>query len=76
MPRQIPDHVVDYIKAETGAQSLILIICDSKLPCPDALAGEVCLHGHDITTVTSGMDIEHAIDVLEKTSRAYPSEQS
>ena len=54
-----------HIKKETNAASVILITCDSLLPCPDMLAHGKCEHPHQTNLEVEGMSIEDAIDLLE-----------
>lgn len=45
----VPEALLEHVKKEMNAVSVMIIACDSLLPCPDTLAGESCKGEHDIT---------------------------
>lgn len=62
--QQVTKELLDKIKEETGAISIVLILADSRIPCPDTLSGEECAHPHEVGVGMDGFSIGAAIGIL------------
>lgn len=63
--KDITTEYLDKIKKDLNCVSIILIIGNSEIPCPDARSGTKCEHQHEISSAIDSMSIVGAISVFQ-----------
>lgn len=52
---------IDEILRISGAEGCIIILTDSKMPCPDSLSGKGCMKPHRINVFGKGIEQSYAV---------------
>lgn len=66
---------IDEILRMSGAEGCIIILTDSKMPCPDALSGKGCTKPHRINVFGKGIEQSYAatfVGLLQQIMKIIP----
>ncbi len=59
------EEILRYVLEKTGASSVLMLLGDSELPCPEELKGNQC-KGHKMGILSCNIEDEYMVGLLEE----------